>query len=55
MNELNLSALSDRELIAYVEGRNLSALEKELLDRVRGLQDRIEAAIEEHDWNRGPT
>lgn len=34
--QLNLSALTDRELLRYVEGRNgLTQLEQELLQRIR--------------------
>ena len=32
---LNLSALSDKELIRYVEGRDLTELEAELVERLR--------------------
>lgn len=38
---LNLSALSDKELIRYVEGRDLTELEAELVERLRLLDDAL--------------
>lgn len=50
---LNLSALSDKELIRYVEGRDLTELEAELVERLRSLDDALAAAQMEHRGESG--
>jgi hypothetical protein len=50
--KLNLSALSDKELIRYAEGRDLTELEAELVERLRSLDDALAAA--QMEYHGGP-